>query len=357
MSLTSRFDEETKFIIDQITRPWTRRVVDRRSAEDALGEHFKRLGMKPYPVRWAPDGAYGYIDAFQSGGVIMGITNDAAWLNKHKSFDAKARERVWDSKFTTARNMAQAAWTPDDDFVLDRMFMAAQREPGSNVLRLNRRPRQEKIPLAAVVRQAATGIGWSEFFAKTDDPVADELSRIWMPFVDMLDAGVWFCWIVNGEAILVERPKIYRDDRQRFHRLDGPAIDWNNGKGLYYWGGVEVDEDLVMHPERITIARIDRQANIEVRRVMIERYGMDRYLKDSNAEVVHQDNRGTLYRKVVPNDEPIVVVKVKNSTPEPDGTFKDYFIRVPPTIQNASHAVAWTFGIEPDEFYDPLLET
>lgn len=79
------------------------------------------------------------------------------------------------------------------------------------------------------------------------------------------------------------------------------------------------------------------------------------YLADIDAKQDGDDNLPG--RKEQPNDEPIVVVRVKNSTAEPDGTFKDYFIRVPPTITNASHAVAWTFGIEPHEYYDPMLET
>ncbi len=50
------------------------------------------------------------------------------------------------------------------------------------------------------------------------------------------------------------------------------------------------------------------------------------------------------------------MVKVVNSAPEPDGTFKDYFLRVPPTMQTARQAVAWTFGKESHE-YAPVLET
>jgi hypothetical protein len=164
-------------------------------------------------------------------------------------------------------------------------------------------------------------------------------------------------WVVDAQVILVQRPIVHRDDRSRFHRVDGPAVDWQEGEGLFFWHGVAVSEDLVMHPERLTVQQIDREFNAEIRRVMIERYGTDRYLIDGHAQVVHKDHRGTLYRKELPGDEPIVMIKVKNSTPEPDGTYKDYFIRVPPTMTNASVAVAWTFGIEPSEYYDPLKET
>ena len=32
-----------------------------------------------------------------------------------------------------------------------------------------------------------------------------------------------------------------------------------------------------------------------------------------------------------------------NSTPEPDGTRRTYFLRVPPQMRTAREAVAWTF--------------
>jgi hypothetical protein len=51
------------------------------------------------------------------------------------------------------------------------------------------------------------------------------------------------------------------------------------------------------------------------------------------------------------------MVRVDNSTPEPDGSRKPYWLRVPPTVQSAREAVAWTFGVEHPEQYQPLRET
>jgi hypothetical protein len=89
---------------------------------------------------------------------------------------------------------------------------------------------------------------------------------------------------------------------------------------------------------------------------MIERYGLDDFLRDSAARKIQEDECGTLYRKEMQGDEPMVVVKVTNSTPEPDGTFRIYFLRVPPNIRTARGAVAWTFGMREDD-YTPIVET
>jgi hypothetical protein len=50
------------------------------------------------------------------------------------------------------------------------------------------------------------------------------------------------------------------------------------------------------------------------------------------------------------------VVKVRNSTPEPDGSVKNYFLRVPPSMKRAREAVAWTFAMKEEE-YLPSVQT
>jgi hypothetical protein len=111
-----------------------------------------------------------------------------------------------------------------------------------------------------------------------------------------------------------------------------------------------------LEPEKITVEDIDSEQNIEVRRVKITQYGQEKYIMDSDAKLIHEDDWGKLYRKDLGEDEPIVMVKVVNSTAEPDGSFKDYFIRVRPDVTTAHEAVASTFLLEVDD-YEPLAET
>jgi hypothetical protein len=86
-------------------------------------------------------------------------------------------------------------------------------------------------------------------------------------------------------------------------------------------------------------------------------FGLERYFKEGKAKMLHQDRFGKLMQKELQGDEPITVVLVRNSTPEPDGTYKDYVLRVPPTMKTAQEAVAWTFGIEDPKEYNPEVET
>jgi hypothetical protein len=83
---------------------------------------------------------------------------------------------------------------------------------------------------------------------------------------------------------------------------------------------------------------------------MLDMFGLDAFMLASNAKLIHKDECGELYRQELIGDEPIVMVRVTNSTPEPDGHLKKYFLRVPPDITTARQAVAWTFGLEPHEY-------
>lgn len=80
------------------------------------------------------------------------------------------------------------------------------------------------------------------------------------------------------------------------------------------------------------------------------------YLSDSGARPLHRDATGTLWRIDLAGDEPVVMVEVLNSTPEPDGTHRTYWLRVPPATRTAREGVAWTFGLGA-EVYEPLRET
>ena len=165
----------------------------------------------------------------------------------------------------------------------------------------------------------------------------------------------------------IVKPTIHKDpapNTRRLHCESHAAVE-NAIENLYFIHGVMVPAFVVVRPDWITTKHIEDETNAEVRRILIERYGQARYLLDSKAEKIHEDDFGTLYHKEIPNDEPLVMVKVVNSTAEPDGTFKDYFLRVNPELRplldnqqlgarqplTARNAVASTFGLRGEDYH------
>ena len=49
-------------------------------------------------------------------------------------------------------------------------------------------------------------------------------------------------------------------------------------------------------------------------------------------------------------------VRIANSSPDPDGTYKVYYLKVPPWMAGGRNAVAWTFGFH-NHGYQPIVET
>lgn len=159
-----------------------------------------------------------------------------------------------------------------------------------------------------------------------------------------------------------------RDEEGRLHCEDGPAVSYSDGWSVYAVHGVRVPEYIIMRPEEITLDKIRDQPNAEVRRVMIGKFGEGRYIEESGAVMIHKDKYGELYKAEIEGDEPLVMVRFVNSTPEPDGTSKIYFKRVPPDEEHdelgiikgpmlrAKQATAWTFRV-PEDKYNPLIET
>ena len=171
---------------------------------------------------------------------------------------------------------------------------------------------------------------------------------------EMTESCGWW-WPFTGAVVMTERPiRLERDDRNRLHSATGKAIEYPDGWGIYAWHGVRVSEQVIMKPDTMTGKQILDERNAEIRRVMVERFGLDRFLSSVKAKILHQDQSGSrkLHRIDLAGDEPIVAVQVKCPT-----TGQIYFLRVPPTITRCDTAVAWTFGYEHVADYQPSVET
>ncbi|MCE7079295.1 DUF6745 domain-containing protein [Streptomyces sp. ST2-7A] len=167
--------------------------------------------------------------------------------------------------------------------------------------------------------------------------------------------GWW--WPRTDAVVLTEPPvELHRDEAGRPDRADGPAVAWSDGFALHAWRGMPVPAEFLAGLEGLTADRIAGEENAELRRVMLEHFGYDRYLREVGARPVHRDERGTLWRIDLPDDEPVLMVEVVNSTPEPDGSHRVYWLRVPPRTSTAAEGVAWSFGVETAE-YAPVAES
>ncbi|WP_420593635.1 DUF6745 domain-containing protein [Deinococcus sp.] len=121
------------------------------------------------------------------------------------------------------------------------------------------------------------------------------------------------------------------------------------------WRGVRIDERLAFRPGSISGQEIMAEQNAEVRRVMLERVGYDRFLDEVGATILDRDHDAggerLLVRVELPDDEPFVAVCV--SCPS---TARRYTLRVPPQISSGRAASAWLAGFDDPALYQPAFE-
>jgi hypothetical protein len=176
------------------------------------------------------------------------------------------------------------------------------------------------------------------------------------PVFEAFIAGCWMlCW-TPSTLFWVAKPRLHFEavnERRRLHHPTSAAVEADSER-LYFLHGVLVPAHVVLRPDWITADEIRDEPNAEVRRVMLDRFGTARYLEAIGAKSLHRDATGELFCAEMAGDEPLMMVRVQNSTPELDGSTKTYWLRVPPTIRTARGAVAWTFGMNE---YQPSAET
>ena len=185
-----------------------------------------------------------------------------------------------------------------------------------------------------------------------------------------------------GAAVFIDRPiAMSSNEHGSPHRTDGPAVCYADGWRIWAIDGIAVPRAAVEYPDDLGVAVIqaepDRRRRVLLVRQMGERtyrarvgataeaigaepdvalqrellaaFGRERYMREVG-RVVHADTDGLdhprrLWRAERRADEPLAFVEVMNSTPEPDGSTRTYWLRVPPDITTCQAAVAWTFGL------------
>jgi hypothetical protein len=144
----------------------------------------------------------------------------------------------------------------------------------------------------------------------------------------------------------------------------GPFCAWSDGCSLFSVHGIRVPEWLITSPERLTVDRIHAETNEEVRRVMIERYGMSKYVRDAQFEVLDADLDQLGYSRRLLRRGETMVVELTNSTTDADGKRRMYHVPVHPELRpllsdtelgepqklTALNAVASTYGMRGSEY-------
>jgi hypothetical protein len=175
-----------------------------------------------------------------------------------------------------------------------------------------------------------------------------EAQRLLLLWEEVARSCFWW-WAFAGTCFVSERPaRAMLDAQFRFHCPDGPAMAFRDGWEIHAWRGMRVPRDIVMEP--VTLKTIGACKNIEHQRVMIERYGLERYVEDHGAREVARDDQGVLLEFKMAGGAKQHVVKVLNPTPGPDGERRAYLLPLRGRFNTPTDAIGSTFGLHPGSY-------
>jgi hypothetical protein len=179
------------------------------------------------------------------------------------------------------------------------------------------------------------------------------------------------CWVSERHSIL------HRDEQGRLHCETGPALGYPDKFSIWAWHGTRVSQQLIESPETLTIDQVRSEQNAEVRRVMIERMGWDRFCSEAHMRVIHSDTltahfpalpvsetvhadlrmvttyrQGTEVAELLESEEfrdfddrPLKFVRVTDPS-----TGEKYMLRVWPENVRAYEAIGKTFGMTEEQY-------
>ena len=147
----------------------------------------------------------------------------------------------------------------------------------------------------------------------------------------------------------------YKDGRK--HGVDADIY----GSINYYYENICIPtkfHQAISNPDILTVSEVLSHPNAECRYVGIKIIGHEAIRKEKCCKRIHicKKTGMELFSITGIFEEPICFLKVINSTAELDGTFKNYYLCVPPNMLKCKEAVAWTFGMTAKE-YAPSQET
>jgi hypothetical protein len=339
--------------------------ADRGAAEEGVRLAYHAAGLKP-PARfvWCESPVALYRLARQASRVdgpnVKTILIDRLRRRVAAQVGRRLHKRV--------RAAVENAVNPADTLVASAAAAVMQRAPDENLSLLARARRGYPLSWSLPALLGRHGFG---------DNVAGQNELSWLSNYDYIRdvlglrtetaplLGLWqmaasLGWVQPHQHTcwLAERPNLLHGDATgRLHSAGGPALRYPDGWSVWAWKGVEVPSDIIEQPEKITLASIDGESNVQVRRCMIEIMTPQRYVALGGAVRVAEDETGILWRKAWLASDAWAAVEVINATPEPDGTRKHFFLQVPANLHTAREAVAWTYGLRANIYAQLVVRT
>lgn len=170
----------------------------------------------------------------------------------------------------------------------------------------------------------------------------------------VVEAGGWCCWLQRDHVLVLRAPLSLTVDRDgKLHAQGQPALRWRDGRG--HWAHHGRLQPLDFDPSAVHYEQLERMGLWE-REHCIDVMGYPWLFSLASPRLVDFDLEVSGYPRrllELPFPRESVVVAVLTCP----STGKSTFLRVPPDMRTCAQAVAWSFGFDEPERYQPWQET
>jgi hypothetical protein len=162
-------------------------------------------------------------------------------------------------------------------------------------------------------------------------------------------------WMFKGAVVMTDRPRrVAFDAERRLHCETGKAVEYSDGFGISAWHGTRVPDEWLSDRSSLNARIALTWPNIEQRRAACEILGWRAILAELDARLIDK------------NDDPQIGELIEVDIPGLGrerflhvlcGTGRKFALRVPPDMQTALQAQAWTWGLDANSFIPPEVRT
>lgn len=149
---------------------------------------------------------------------------------------------------------------------------------------------------------------------------------------------------------------IKTDPNSHLHNINGCAVEWDDGELEFWLHGVRVPKVVVENPHAITREEFLNIRNAEVRRIIVEQIGTDKFvhlldLEEVDTKIINNQEVTLLQTR---REDKVARSRLKFVRVIDTSTGRLYHICVDPQQVDAHEAVASTFGKTKEEYYPEI---
>ena len=345
--------ESQKSKLPEYIEKWTKiglstEPANRQKAEEGVRKAYEDAGLSTPRIVWCSSPlTQGLVRAIilsifknglkEIGASVRDSVWDSVWASVWDSVRASVGDSVgasvWDSVWASVEaSVGASEWDSVRASVRDSVWDSVEASVGASV----RASVWDSVEASGYGQHDANWLGFYDYFSRELNLLEEtkKLEAIWL----IAENAGWFlphekiCWISERTS------KVLKDVEGRLHCETGMACQYPDGWGVYAWHGVRVQSWIVLEPQKITADLVMKEQNAEIRRVLMERMGLRRYLIESKAEVLDHDDHKVNWKRALLHVGDDVILFVADPS-----TGRNYPIQVDPSCKTCEQADSWIY--------------